>query len=98
MSLGQQVERRRQALTTLSTVGAAVAGAGIGALLSHALLPVAALLLVVGIVSHLLGMVGSRQLLASTGYRTARWQTIAYWSCWAAIGLLIPVLAWQFAR
>jgi hypothetical protein len=84
----QSVERIRSALTTLSTVGAAVAGAGVGALLSSALAPVAWGFVAVGVISHLLGMVGVRRLLSSAGYQIPAWQRFGYWLCWAAIGAI----------
>ena len=43
----------------------------------------------VGLVSHLLGMLGVRQLLTRTGYKPPAWQQAAYWLCWAAIGAII---------
>ena len=84
----QGAERQRSALTTLSTVGAAVAGAGVGALLASALAPIAWAIVVVGLASHLVGMVGVRRLLSSAGYRAPVWQKAAYWLCWAAIAII----------
>ena len=81
----QRTERIRSGLTTLSTVGAAVAGAGVGALLTSALTPVAWWIVAAGLISHLVGMVGVRRLLSSAGYRPSSWQHVAYWLCWAAI-------------
>lgn len=85
----QAREPARSALTTLSTVGAAVAGAGVGALLATALRPVVWPLIAVGLVAHLTGMVGTRRLLTSTGYTAPGWQQAAYWLCWAAIGVIL---------
>jgi hypothetical protein len=85
----QNRERRRAALTTLGTVGAAVAGAGIGALLAPTLLPFAWAIVAVGVISHLVGMVGLRSLLASAGYRAPAWQRLGYWLCWAAIAVVL---------
>lgn len=83
-----RTERVRAALTTLSTVGVAVAGAGIGALLASTLSPVAWWIIAVGLASHLVGMVGVRRVLSSSGYSPPGWQRLAYWLCWAAIGVI----------
>lgn len=84
----QGTERLRARLTTLSTVGAAVAGAGIGTVLAPTLTPVVWWIIVLGVTSHLLGMVGVRRLLSSAGYRPPLWQHMAYWLCWAGIGII----------
>ena len=84
----QRAERQRSALTTLSTVGAAVAGAGVGVLLASALAPIAWAIVAVGLASHLVGMVGVRRLLSSARYRAPVWQQVAYWLCWAAIAII----------
>ena len=84
----QRRERQRSALTTLSAVGAAVAGAGVGALLASALAPIAWWIIAVGLGSHLVGMVGVRRLLSSSGYHAPVWQQAAYWLCWAAIAVM----------
>ena len=93
-----QRERTRAGLTTLATVGAAIAGGGIGALLAPTLLPFAWAIVAVGIVSHLIGMVGLRSVLVSTGYRVPFWQQAAYWLCWAAIGIILLYALAEFVR
>jgi hypothetical protein len=82
-------ERNRSALATLSAVGAALAGVGVGALLWRSLLPLAWLIVGVGIISHLVGMVGVRRLLAYEGYNPPRWQRVAYWLCWIIISVVV---------
>lgn len=94
---GEPAERQRNAALLLSTIGAAVAGAGAGALLSELVQPVAVLVLLVGIVAHLVGMVGSRRIQRQTGYRASRWEMAAYWLCWALILLLLVVVAARHA-
>ena len=88
----------RAALTTLSAAGAAIAGAGIGALLAPTLLPLAWAIVAVGVISHLVGMVGVRSLLVSGGYRPPAWQKLAYWFCWAAIASIAAYAGWGIAR
>lgn len=82
-------ERARSALTTLSTVGATLAGAGVGALLGAELRPIAWWILAIGILAHLVGMVGIRHLVAAGGYQPPSWQLAAYWLCWVAIAAII---------
>lgn len=89
MTHGMRKEARRDAAALLSTTGAAVAGAGVGALLSSALERIATPLLIVGIAAHLGGMVGSRRLQAGGGSKPPRWATAAYWLCWALIAALV---------
>jgi hypothetical protein len=91
-------ERARSALSTLSAVGAAVAGAGAGALLWKSLLPFAWAVLGIGLFSHLIGMVGVRQLLASAGYSPPLWQRLAYWLCWVIIAVIAIIWMWSLVR
>ena len=82
-------ERARSALTTLSVVGAAVAGAGVGSLLGSDIRPFAWWIFTIGLLAHLVGMVGVRNLLACGGFTPPAWQKAAYWLCWAAVGFII---------
>lgn len=77
----------------LSTVGAGIAGVGIGLLAADYLAEAGAVILAVGLVAHLVGMVGRRRAQAAQFYRPAPWEQWAYWGCWAAIvGLATFVL------
>ena len=89
MTLDPSKERTRSALMTLSVVGAALAGAGVGSLLGAGLRPLAWWIFGVGLVAHLIGMVGIRRFLAAGGYVPPAWQKAAYWLCWAAIGIVV---------
>ena len=95
LSLDPRLERTRSALSTLSTVGAAIAGTAVGALLATALLPMVWVVLGVGLAAHLVGMVGMRRFLARKGYDAPPWQRAAYWLCWLAIA---AVIAWVSFR
>ena len=88
MSANPSRERSRSALTSLSAVGAALAGAGVGALLGTELRSLAWWILAIGILAHLVGMVGVRRVLAAAGYHPPAWQVTAYWLCWAAIAAI----------
>ena len=98
MSIDQNDERRRSALTTLSTVGAAVAGVGVGALLGRSLQPLAWAIVAIGVVSHLIGMLGVRRLLLTGGYVPPAWQNVAYWLCWTAIAAIVAAALWGTVR
>lgn len=91
------VDQRRNASLLLSTTGAVVAGIGFGALLGEALRPIAAAILVLGILAHLIGMFGNRRAQLSTGYHFRWWEVGAYWLCWALIGALGVYLAMSLA-
>ena len=95
LSLDPRLERTRSALSTLSTVGAAIAGAAVGALIAKALLPIVWVVLGVGLAAHVVGMVGMRRFLVRTGYDVPVWQQAAYWLCWLAIA---AVVAWASLR
>ena len=81
-------EQRRNASLLLSTTGAAVAGIGLGALLGEALRQIALAALVVGVLAHLVGMIGNRRAQLSSGYHFSWWEAGAYWLCWALIAAL----------
>lgn len=95
LSFDQGSERTRSALSTLSTVGAAIAGAAVGALIATAILPLVWVVLGVGVAGHLVGMVGMRRFLVRGGYDAPVWQRAAYWICWLAIA---AVIVWAIFR
>jgi drug/metabolite transporter (DMT)-like permease len=82
------LERRRNAAQLLSTTGAAVAGIGVGALFGEILQPFAVAILVVGLVAHVAGMIGSRRAQRAEGYRRSPLELAFYWLCWALIAIL----------
>ena len=83
--------RRARAIDTLSVVGAATAGLGLGALAPGILKTAAAPLLVVGLVVHLAAMTARHRLDAERP--AAWWEKALYWGCWAAILALAGYLA-----
>lgn len=91
-------ERDRAALRSLSTVGAAVAGLGLGALIAPTLSEVAGVALLVGVLVHLCGMVGLRRKLFAAGYCPPPWQRFAYWLCWGMIAAVVVYVAWVVVR
>jgi hypothetical protein len=83
---GSQVSRHKGAELASST-GAGVLGAGLGVLLSPWAAPYASLLLVVGVLLHGWGMLEKHRL--EKGIGTPAWSRVLYWSCWAALAVLI---------
>ena len=86
-------DRRQNAAMFLSTAGAAIAGAGFGLLFAELLRPYGVAILAVGVVAHLVGMIGKRRSEEATGYVPAAWETAGYWLCWAVIVLLAAFIA-----
>ena len=82
-------EGRRRAFASLSGIGAALAGLGLGVILAHRLETMQWPILGVGIAVHLLGMIGTRRLQDESGYAPSALAQVMYWSCW----LLIVALA-----
>ncbi len=69
-----EADQKQSASLLLSVTGAAVAGIGVGSLLGDALRPIAVAILVVGILAHLVGMIGNRRAQLSTGYHFKWWE------------------------
>ena len=76
--------QHRGRLTSLSAVGAAVAGAGVGVAFADKLGAAMWPLLLIGLVVHLWGMVGARRLNAAA-YVPSRAELFGYWICWAIV-------------
>lgn len=91
------VDQKRNASLLLSTTGAAVAGIGLGALLGEELRAVALAMLMVGIVAHLVGMIGNRRAQLLAGNHPQWWEAGAYWLCWALIAAVAAYLAMRLA-
>lgn len=83
----------------LSTTGAAVAGVGVGALFGRMLYPFGWSILLIGLLAHVMGMVGARRAERPDQYRRARWEMAVYWLCWLMIsGLFVYFLIDQVWR
>jgi len=91
--MGEAEERRRRALNMLSSIGAALAGIGVGIYLAAPLARAAPFILAVGLIAHLYGMVGSRRLLGETGLAPALWEQAGYWVCWILIAGVLAYAA-----
>lgn len=84
-TLSSALQRRQNAAILLSSVGAAIAGAGVGMMAVSSPVGLKWTVLVVGVVAHLAGMVGRRRIQNEQSYELALWEHIGYWVCWAAI-------------
>lgn len=74
----------RKRADLISVTGAAIAGAAVGAWLATPLRPWAALLLIVGLLSHAVGMTARHRLDRSSGPLPRVWIAL-YAVCWIAI-------------
>lgn len=86
------IDRADSAARLLATTGAALAGAGIGALFAGMIGSLAVAVLATGVIAHVIGMVGHRRAQESAGYRYAPWEIVAYWLCWVLIVALVLYL------
>ena len=83
---------------SLSTIGAALAGVGVGALVADSLSALAWPLFGIGVAAHLLGMVGTRKLLMDGGYDPPVWQKVGYWACWVVIAAIFAAWLWSLVQ
>lgn len=87
---GTRPDRTIAALGSLSAVGAALAGLGVGVIFADRLTAVAWPAVAAGVVVHLYGMIGAMKARSHQGYRPSPVETAGYWSCWAIIfGLVV---------
>jgi hypothetical protein len=84
--LSSPLQRRQNAAVLLSSVGAAIAGAGAGRMAGSSPVSLKWAVLVVGVVAHLAGMVGRKRIQHEQNYQLARWERFGYGACWTAIG------------
>ena len=91
-------DRARAALGSLSAVGAAVAGFGVGVLFADRVPALAWPAVVGGVVVHLFGMVGTMRQRSVEGYRPARLERFGYWACWLIIGALLAYAIAEWFR
>jgi len=80
------------AFNLLSVIGAAVAGFGLGALLHSFVNEAAVMITFGGIVSHVVGMWGRKQI---SNQLTSIWQSALYWLCWILLTMLAAYLAFS---
>ena len=81
------------AFTLLSVTGAGVAGFGLGALLHSLIGGSAAVIAMLGIMSHGVGMWGRTR--PSLGQANS-WQSVLYWVCWIGLAALAVYLIFEW--
>ena len=91
-------DRAGATLASLSAIGAAVAGFGVGVLLAADLKPLAWPAVVVGVAVHLFGMVGTMRTRTAGGYAPTVAEKAGYWLCWAIIVALLAYGAVELVR
>lgn len=82
---GTRPDRIIAALGSLSAVGAALAGLGVGVIFADRLTAVAWPAVAAGVIVHLYGMIGAMRARSDQGYRPLPVETAGYWLCWVII-------------
>ena len=72
----------------LSSLGAGVLGAGLALLLPNQLAPYAIPILLLGLISHAVGMSQKHGLEQKGEVARVWWAEALYWLCWLALGAL----------
>ncbi|MBI2757791.1 MAG: hypothetical protein HYX49_03850 [Chloroflexi bacterium] len=81
----------------LSSIGAGVLGAGIALLLTKFLTPYAIPILLIGLISHAVGMSKKHGLEQQDQNIRVWWVEALYWFCWLALAvLLLFIIVRQF--
>ena len=81
----------------LSSLGAGVLGAGIALLLPNQLAPYAIPILLLGLISHVVGMSQKHGLEQQGEVVRVWWAEALYWLCWLALAaLLVWIVVRQF--
>ncbi|GGD96562.1 hypothetical protein GCM10011515_15530 [Tsuneonella deserti] len=96
-AIGMERDRTLTMLGSLSSIGAAVAGVGVGILFASELAPVAWPALAIGVIVHLYGMVGGVRVRGRHGYRPGSLETAGFWACWAIVAGLLVYAAIELA-
>jgi hypothetical protein len=96
MTTSTHVARVKKA-DLLSSLGAGVLGAGIALLLPNQLAPYAIPILLLGLISHAVGMSQKHGLEQQGKVIRVWWAEALYWLCWLALAvLLLFIVARQF--
>ena len=91
-------DRSRAALASLSAIGAAIAGLGVGVIFAEPLGSIAWPAAAAGIAIHLFGMVGTMRLQSAESYVPSPIERIGYWLCWAIIAALLAYAGLELAH
>ena len=91
MNPSEHIARVKRA-ELLSSLGAGVLGAGIVLLLPNQLAPYAIPILLVGLISHAVGMSQKYGLEQQGEVVRVWWAEVLYWLCWIALAALLLFL------
>lgn len=89
---------RLSGFSSLSSVGAALAGFGAGLLLADPFALAALPTLLAGLAVHIYGMTGAARLRREAGHMPGLWQVTGDWLCWLTIAVLVAYVAWGVAQ
>jgi hypothetical protein len=96
MTTSKQITRLKKT-ELLSSLGAGILGAGIALLLANLFLPYAIPILLLGVISHVVGMSQKHRLEQQGEAIRVWWAEALYWFCWLGlIALLILIIVRQF--
>ena len=98
MESGPAWTRRETIETTLSAFGAGFIGLGVGLVLGIQQPTYGWPILLVGIVTHSLGMMYLHKRRKGHGDEQPAWLEYAYWLCWAILVLILGLVAWLALR
>jgi hypothetical protein len=87
--------RRSKQADLMSTLGAGVLGAGLGAMFATWITTFAVAAVLIGIVVHGWGMFERRRLDDIGGEPRAAWETVLYWGCWLILALLVGSIIYR---
>jgi len=96
MNTSTHISRIKKA-ELLSALGAGVLGAGLALLLPNQLVPFAIPILLLGLISHAVGMSQKHGLEHQGEWVRVWWAEVLYWFCWLGLAaLLLFVIVRQF--
>ncbi len=87
----QHIARVKKA-DLLASLGAGVLGAGLALLLPNQLAPFAIPILLIGLISHAVGMSQKHGLEGQGEVARIWWAEALYWLCWLALGALLLLI------
>jgi hypothetical protein len=88
MHVSSHIARMKKA-EILSSLGAGILGAGIALLLLNQLAPYAMPILLIGLITHLMGMSRKHELEQQGESVHLWWADAVYWLCWLVLAILL---------
>ena len=84
--------RRLKLAELTSGIGALLLGIGLGGLFARWITPVAAIVVVAGVITHAFGMWDKHRIETQRGAEGEPWVVVLYWVCWLMLAGLVVVL------